>query len=229
LARRLGLHANVQIIYNNDFKKEVQEKLNAYNKRLAQEKRLKLQDMLRYSTLQLYTVWHVLSHEQDVSSSAEEISMVREILAGMSCRDSLNIRKQFPKALYLRSWEISVPRVDLSLGVEWGLVSNIQLVCQSQRLSLRSISLAWLSSFLTVKETARSIIAMLASKDGQAQIAVSMHVPVIPAASIVGGFVGKPGKQGKGRPVFEAWEGACRYDRGVRVTKKHLGVTSGEF
>ena len=49
--------------------------------------------MLRYSTQQLHTIWHLLSNEQTITDDQECVMVKR--LTSMRCDDALNIAKQF--------------------------------------------------------------------------------------------------------------------------------------
>lgn len=204
LVVEMGLDANVQVIYCDDFKQEVQERLHAYNNRLKRKDGLKLHDLSRYSTQQLRAIWQLLYNEQGVDLTVEQSRGMAKTIASMSCQDGLNLSKKFSKPLELISWISGIPRMDCSVYIEWKLVDNLALVCQSQDFGLRAISLAWLSPFLTVKEMAKIMITMLTSEGGRKQITNSISASAITSTSI-GGQIEKK---------------SCQQDLGVSACKE---------
>lgn len=100
-----------------------------------------------------------------------------------------------------------------SVHIEWELVDNLVLVCQSQDFGLREISLAWLSSFLTVKEMAKIIITMLTSEGGRKQITNSIFAPAITSTSIGGQIEGKTCQQGLGKSACKEKNDSCKNER----------------
>ena len=216
----MGLNANVQVIYCDDFKQEVEEKLNIYNNCLKQKDRLELHDLSQYSTQQLRAIWQLLYNEQGVDLTVEQSRGMAKTIASMSCQDGLNLSKKFPKPLASISWISGIPRMghlDLfdagSVHMEWKLVDNLVLVCQSQDFGLRAISLAWLSPFLTVKEMAKIIITMLTSEGGRKQITNSISAPAITSTSIGGQIEKKTCQQDLGESACKEKKDSCKNEQ----------------
>ncbi len=190
----LGVWSSVQVIVTDNLKQLVQETLNTYNNTITiKEHRLALQHMSRYSTQQLYTIWHLLTNKQTITDEQECLMFNRVV--SMSCDDALNIAKQFPSIMHfsvqlqnsLKNVESLQSKMVNALGrdkqvleVCWRLINDLHL---------KRASLAWISPFLTLKEVARVIITMLSCKHGQAQIINSLEGQAVAAISIGVGHI----------------------------------------
>ena len=188
----LGVVSCVQIIVSDNLNQTVQEALNTYNSGIkAKENRLALQDMSQYSIDLLLIIRHLLINAHNACRiTDQQKNVLANYVASTSCRDALNIAKQFPSIMHfgvhLKNSQKNIESLRSKMGnvlrrnkqaleICWGLIEDLHI---------KRVSLAWISPFLTLKEVARVILTMLSCKHGQAQIINSLEGQAVAAISI---------------------------------------------